>query len=241
MNKAINIFKQCLDNRNICLGMDQERQIEMFLDLLKQWNKKMNLTAIEDPQDSAIKHLYDSLTVALDSGIRIDRTIKLIDIGSGAGFPGIPLKIFCEQWNVTLVDSLKKRVGFLKTVIDQLDLSGTSVIWGRAEELGQDDNLREQFDVVTARAVAPINVLAEYCLPLAAVGGNCIFMKGPGAQEEVTLAGSAIETLGGGEVRIEKVVLPQILHQRCLVIIKKVKSTPRGYPRRPGIPSKRPL
>ncbi len=241
MDKAVEILKQYLAQRDICLSKTQTKRFAKYIQLLRQWNKKMNLTAIESDRDLAIKHFYDSLTVLFGSRPLAADPVKLADVGSGAGFPGLPLKIYCEQWDVILVDSLNKRIRFLERVIDELQLPGARTFWGRAEEIGRDSQFREQFDMVTARAVAPLNVLVEYCLPLAVVGGKCVLMKGPDVEEELKDAQGAIEILGGNLAEIKRFTLPEINHRRCLLIIDKAKPTPSRYPRRPGMPQKRPL
>jgi len=223
------------------LGIELPVEAEMLFNkhavLLEEWNRLMNLTRIPE-EEMADKHFLDSVSVLVVPQIR--RAVKVIDIGSGAGFPGIPLKSACPEMHITLVDSLGKRVEFLEAVVDKLGFENAVCLHGRAEELGQGPEHREKYDAALARAVAGLPVLCEYLLPLVRVGGTAAAMKGPGGRGEVEEASKALQTLGGEVVDIVEITLPSG-DQRQIIVMEKVSSTPREYPRRPGIPQKRPL
>lgn len=226
-----------IEELGINLSEKQKEDFYTYMNLLICWNEKVNLTAITEPKDVIIKHFVDSLTIfkALEPGK------KIIDVGTGAGFPGIPIKIYDEMAKVTLLDSLNKRIIYLNDVIQKLEIKNIESIHGRVEEIANKKEYRQQYDVATSRAVAALNVLVEYLLPLVKVGGKCICMKGPEIQDELTNAENAIKLLGG---KIEKVInfkLPNTDFERNLIIIKKIKDTPNIYPRKPGTPSKEPL
>lgn len=215
-------------------------QIERFykyMNLLIEWNEKINLTAITEPKEIIIKHFIDSLTVLKD----IKGKNTLVDVGTGAGFPGIPLKIMDEEIKITLLDSLNKRINFLNEVINQLDLKNIETIHSRVEDAGKNKKYRERFDIATARAVANLATLSEYMLPLVKVGGKSICMKGPEVSEELQNSKKAISILGGEIENIDNFQLPKSDMMRNIVIIKKVKNTPNKYPRKPGTPSKEPI
>ncbi len=214
-----------------------EEMVNKFLkyrDLLVQWNKKFNLTAIIDDKGIVLKHFVDSLSIMGD----VKGRRNLADVGTGAGFPGIPLKIAGFQGEIVLMDSLKKRVGFLDAVINELGLENCHTEHIRAEDAGRS-SLRETFEVVTARAVANLPVLCEYCLPLTKKGGIFIAMKGPEAGEEIKSSKKAIEKLGGRLKTTRKINLDDF--QRQIIVIDKIKETPGIYPRKAGTPKKRPL
>ncbi len=218
----------------------QEEQLEQFFtykELLIEWNKKMNLTAIEQEEDIITKHFIDSLSIAS----YIPDTAKVIDIGTGAGFPGIPLKILKKDLSITLLDSLNKRITFLKEVIRNLSLENIQAVHARAEELAHKEEYREQYDIAVSRAVAPMHTLLEYMLPYVKIGGKCICMKGPNLQEESKDLQNCLETLGGKIEKIEEIVLPETEIKRNIMLIKKENKTPKKYPRNPGMPSKKPL
>jgi len=215
-------------------------QIEKFykyMNLLIEWNEKINLTAITEPKEIIIKHFIDSLTVLKD----IKGKNTLVDVGTGAGFPGIPLKIMDEEIKITLLDSLNKRINFLNEVINQLDLKNIETIHSRVEDAGKNKKYRERFDIATARAVANLATLSEYMLPLVKVGGKSICMKGSEVSEELQNSKKAISILGGEIENIDNFQLPKSDMMRNIVIIKKVKNTPNKYPRKPGTPSKEPI
>ena len=219
-----------------------EEQLGLFArydDFLIDNNMRVNLTRITDPCEVAVKHFGDSFTI-LTQGI-LPQGASVIDVGTGAGFPGIPLAISRPDLQITLVDSLRKRIAFLDELIQLLGLSNVTLVWGRAEELGQNPQYREQFDVVIARAVAPLNVLAELCLPLAKMKGRFIAMKGPKADEEVEAAANALKAVGGKLLVTNVIVLPLLSEMRTLVHIIKFNLTPRGYPRKAGTPERQPI
>lgn len=224
---------------NLNLSARQLEQFEKFYAAVVDWNAKINLTAITDESDFAVKHVIDSLTVWDEekfAGVR-----KIIDVGTGAGFPGIPLKIFKPEVEIVLLDSLDKRVKFLKSVVAELNLSGVECIHGRAEDLAHDKNFRERFDLVTARAVARLSVIAEYCLPFAKVGGTFVAMKGKNFREEIAEAEHAVKILGGGEIVSVEKFLPNLPDIRAVVYVDKKKPTPKNFPRKAGLPAKNPL
>ncbi|MBO4871991.1 MAG: 16S rRNA (guanine(527)-N(7))-methyltransferase RsmG [Lachnospiraceae bacterium] len=223
----------------IRLDSGQILAFERYTELLLSWNEKINLTAITDPQDIVIKHFADSCG-PLGKEI-LGTEGRLADIGTGAGFPGIPLKILCPDLEIVLMDSLKKRIGFLETVIDELSLKGIRAVHGRAEDLARTKEFREQFDLVTARAVAQLPVLAEYCLPFVKVGGSFLAYKSAGAQRETEQAAAAIRLLGGGKPEIREYLLPDSDYRRSLIRIEKRRETPKTFPRKAGTASKKPL
>lgn len=218
------------------LTKEQIEKYYNYMDLLLEWNGKINLTAIIDPKEIILKHFVDSLTIA--KYIKDDE--KLIDVGTGAGFPGIPLSIVKENTDIVLLDSLNKRINFLEEVKENLKLENITTIHGRAEEFGKNKKERETYDIATSRAVAPLNILLEYLLPLVKVGGRAICMKGSNI-EEVENAKNALEILGGKIEKIEEITLPNSDIKRNIIIVEKVKNTPLKYPRKPGTPSKEPI
>lgn len=215
----------------------QLEQFYKYMKLLLEWNKIMNLTGITDPEEIITKHFIDSLTVAN----KIEKNNTIIDVGSGAGFPGIPIKIAFPETNILLLDSLNKRISFLSEVIEKLDLKNIKTIHGRAEDFGRDKNYREKFDIATARAVAPLNVLIEYLMPFVKIGGKCLCMKGSNSNEEIKNSDNAISLLGGTLIRSEEFFIPKTDIVRKVVEIKKVKKTENIYPRKAGVPNKKPL
>ena len=215
-------------------------QLEQFFDymnLLIEWNEKMNLTAITDPEEIILKHFIDSITILN----KIGNESKVVDVGTGAGFPGIPLSIMNPTLKITLVDSLNKRLIFLQEVVNKLNLKNIEIVHARAEEFGQNKKYREGFDVATSRAVANLSTLSEYLIPLVKVNGKVISMKASDAKEEINEAEKAIEVLGGKIEKIEEFNLPQSDIGRTVIVIKKEKQTPAKYPRKPGTPSKEPI
>lgn len=222
---------------NIEITQEQAQQFYKYMQLLLEWNEKMNLTAITEPEEVILKHFIDSITIKQ----YMDKAETVLDIGTGAGFPGIPLKILGENNEFTLLDSLNKRIIFLQTVIDELKLSNIQAIHGRAEEFIKQKNKRESYDIVVSRAVARLNVLLEYMLPFVKIGGKCICMKAFDIEEELNAAKKAIEILGGEIEKIDTITLPNSDIQRKIIIIKKVKNTPSKYPRKAGTPAKEPI
>lgn len=208
-----------------------------YANLLVAWNEKVNLTAITDDEGIAIRHFVDSLSVVP----LVPEGATLIDVGTGAGFPGIPVALVRSDVRVTLLDSLDKRVKFLNAVLSELALKNARTQHGRAEEFGCNPQWRDSFDVAVARAVAGLPVLLEYCLPYVKPGGLFLAMKGPGAREEVEEAGHALEVLGGRIVDIRTFLLPGTDMERNVVVVKKTGRTPKGYPRKSGKPGKQPL
>lgn len=206
---------------------------------LLAWNERFNLTAIRNPEGIRTKHFLDSITCALVMNGK--RKGSLIDVGTGAGFPGIPLRILLPQIQLTLVESIGKKVDFCKHVVDHLSLEGTNVVLGRVEDLGQEKLHREQYDWAVARAVANMSTLSEYLLPLVKVGGIMIAQKGEAGPAEAQKASNAFKILGGHLKIIRKIELPGIADDRYLIAIDKVAVTPDLYPRRTGLPSKKPL
>ncbi len=209
----------------------------VYMTNLLEWNEKINLTAITDEDDIILKHFIDSLTILE----YIPEKSNVIDVGTGAGFPGIPLKIVREDINMTLMDSLNKRITFLNEIINKLGLKKINAIHSRAEELAKMPEHREKYDIAVSRAVANLSTLSEYMIPFVKVGGKCICMKGSNIEEELKTAKNAIKELGG---EIEKVInfkLPDSDNERNIIIIKKVRNTKSKYPRKAGMPSKEPL
>jgi 16S rRNA (guanine(527)-N(7))-methyltransferase RsmG len=226
-----------LENLQLPYTQPMLDQLETYARLLVEWNQKMNLTAITSPEGIAVLHFADSLTLL--SSMPLTGKESMLDIGTGAGFPALPVKIFCPDLQLSLMDSLNKRLTFLREVLDTLALSAT-IYHSRAEESAQKPQLREQFDVVTARAVASLQVLAEYCLPYVKVGGYFVAMKGPSCPEELEAAQKAITLLGGKVKRVDKYQLTDG-SQRHIAIIEKVASTPAKYPRHGSKIAKKPL
>lgn len=214
-----------------------KRKYKIYMDLLIEWNKKINLTAITEKNEIILKHFVDSLTI---KDLIMDEA-SVIDVGTGAGFPGIPLKIYNDTIKVTLLDSLNKRINFLNEVINKLELKNTTAIHGRAEDIARLSDYREKYDVVTSRAVANMSTLLEYMMPFAKVGGLCICMKGSNIEEELNNSKKAIKELGGKLSKIEEFTLPDSDIKRNIVVIEKIKPISKKYPRKAGIPSKNPL
>lgn len=219
------------------LSDKQIKQFEDYRELLILWNKKINLTAITDNDQIVLKHFVDSLTISKF----IESNSKVIDVGTGAGFPGIPLKIYNDTLRITLMDALNKRVGFLNEVIDNLKLDNVCAIHSRAEDLARDKKQRENYDYAVSRAVSNLSTLAEYLLPFVRVGGECICMKGPNVDEEIEISKNAIKVLGGEIEKVDRFVLPDSDMIRNVIIIRKIRKTDCKYPRKAGIPAKKPL
>nr|WP_285851981.1 16S rRNA (guanine(527)-N(7))-methyltransferase RsmG [Sporosarcina luteola] len=217
----------------------QLQQFNKYFYMLVEWNEKMNLTAITDSPSVYLKHFYDSITAAFYTDLTGNKSI--CDVGAGAGFPSIPLKICFPNLSVTIVDSLNKRITFLTELASELELDNVTFIHSRAEDFGQNPKYREKFDIVTARAVARLSVLSELCLPLVKEGGIFISMKGAAAEEELMDAKKAINVLGAELVEKFSFNLPMEESERNIFIMNKVKKTPKKYPRKPGIPNKTPI
>lgn len=237
--KSLEILEKGVAELGIRLDEEQKSQFALYLQELKEWNKKINLTAIKDDRGIIVKHFLDSLSCL--KAEKIKRGSFLVDLGSGAGFPGLPLKIVSPSLQVTLVESSKKKIQFLSWTIKKLGLMDVVVVCERAEEFGRKELARESCDLVVARAVAPLSILAEYALPLLKIGGYFIAQKSKVSKEEVTQAESAIQILGGQIEKIMPTKVPFLEAVRHLVLIKKIHFTPVKYPRRVGVPLKRPL
>ena len=230
-------LKKYLIELNIELKEKQINQLYDYMNLLIEWNKKINLTAIIEPKEIILKHFVDSLTISK----YINEKSTLIDIGTGAGFPGIPLKILRDDINITLVDSLNKRIKFLDEVIEKLNLDNIKTVHGRAEEIGRNTEYREKFDYATSRAVANIATLSEYLIPLINKNGKCIYMKGPNIDDELEKGKNAISVLGGIIVNKDEFELPYSDIKRTIIVIEKIKNTSAKYPRKAGMPAKEPI
>ncbi|MFA6308491.1 MAG: 16S rRNA (guanine(527)-N(7))-methyltransferase RsmG [Clostridia bacterium] len=270
MNKELqNLLIEGAEAFSESINEEQIEKFVLYMDLLKEWNGRFNLTAIEDDRDVIVKHFIDSLSILpyikkgkkennsndckrdsnsrfddkgndLDDNLYVGSKLSLIDIGSGAGFPGIPVKILRDDISVTLVDSLEKRVKFLKEVTARLDLKGMSSLHGRAEDFGMNPKYRERFDICTARAVANLPVLLEYCLPFVKIGGIFIAMK-TSNNEEMENSKKALEILGGEIEKINDITLPSSSIKRSIIVVGKKRATPAQYPRKAGKASKGPI
>ncbi len=248
--QKIRKYLESISENHISLSDTQLAQFETYYEMLVEKNKVMNLTAITEREDVILKHFIDSIALAGYMNLA-DKCLKVIDVGTGAGFPGIPLKIAFPQLDVTLFDSLNKRVNFLNDVIDELKLDGAvasqsgigacTAIHGRAEEGGRNKDMREQFDLVVSRAVANMAVLSEYCIPFVKQGGYFIPYKTDKIDEELNQGKKAISILGGKVEKVEKMQLAGSDIGRSFVFIKKIKATPKSYPRKPGTANKQPL
>lgn len=231
------IFEKYAEEINIEVNTEQIDKFYKYMNLLLEWNEKINLTAIIEPKEVILKHFIDSLTIQK----HIKDNSYLVDVGTGAGFPGIPLKILRNDINIVLLDSLNKRINFLNEVCNSLDLKNIIAIHSRAEEFARNKKYRERFDVVTSRAVANLSTLSEYMLPLTKIGGLCICMKGKEVDEELKSAKKAISVLGGTLKSKEEFFLNAEEISRNVILLEKVKSTPSKFPRKAGTPSKEPL
>ena len=240
MNKLVNICNKI----NIEISDDQINCFEKYYELLIEKNKVMNLTAITDKEDVIVKHFIDSIALIpylLDKGININNKLKIIDIGTGAGFPGLPLKIMMPDVKFTLLDSLNKRVSFLNEVIDELKLKDIEALHGRAEDYASDNKYREKYDICVSRAVANLSTLSEYCIPFVKENGFFISYKAGESEEEINKSKNAIKILGGKINKVEEFVLPGTDVSRVFVFIRKLELTDKKYPRKAGVPAKKPL
>jgi len=227
------------------LGIDltsaQIDSFQIYYQELIDWNHRINLTAIIDYHDVQVKHFLDSLTVFFGLPEPLPKDFKLIDVGSGGGFPGLPLKIIFPQIEMVLLESTNKKADFLKHIVQTLGLDDVDVVAGRAEEMAHLPDYREQFDTVVARGLAEMDVLAELTLPFCRVGGYLIAQKKGEIETELAASLNAITAMGGRLSGVKNIALSEFTDRRCLLIIEKVSPTPAKYPRRPGIPTKRPL
>lgn len=234
--EILNIFEEGVKKYCVNINKEQTEKFVLYAELLKEWNKKFNLTAIEEDRDVVIKHFIDSVSIIP----YIKECNTLIDIGTGAGFPGIPIKIIRDDINVTLVDSSEKKVTFLNEVILRLELKGICAVCGRAEDMAQNLLYREKFDIVVARAVAKLPVLLEYCLAFVKMNGIFIAMKGDAAKE-IEESKKALDVLGGKIEEINKIILTQSDMKRSIITIRKCSNTPKKYPRKAGKIKKEPI
>ena len=239
MNECLSVLRMRCKDLGIVLTEEQTRQFEIYYNCMVEKNKVMNLTAITQPMEVVEKHYLDSLLVVRH--VDLSRAISVLDMGTGAGFPGIPLKIVFPHLHVTLADSLNKRILFLDEVIDACGLTGIDTVHGRAEDLGRNNNYREQYDLVVSRAVANLSTLSEYCLPLVREEGLFVSYKSAEIEEELKTAQKAIRLLGGLQSRVEKDTIPGTALERSFVIIQKNQKTPAKFPRKAGMPGKEPI
>lgn len=230
-------FKQLAEKSKLKIENEKIEKFYNYMLLIQVWNEKINLTAITKPREVIIKHFLDSLTIAN----QIEDSARIIDIGTGAGFPGIPLKIYNDSLKITLLDSLNKRAIFLKEVVDKLKLQNVEIIHGRAEDFAQNLNYREKYNIAVSRAVAPLNILLEYMIPYVKVGGKVIAMKGSNAIEEINESENALIELNSSIKEQKKIFLPEESGERCIIVVEKDRKTPKKYPRKAGIPKKQPL
>ena len=230
-----------LSKHNFELTDKQKQQFKLYFKFLIEVNEHVNLTRITEENEVYLKHFYDSVTPLFVFGDVFKDGATLCDVGAGAGFPSIPLKILKPSLKVTIVDSLAKRLTFLKDLIAKLDLDNVELVHGRAEDVGQNKLYREKFDIVTARAVAKMSVLSEYCLPLVKKDGYFVALKGPKAEDELDEGQKALAVLGGKLIKDEELTLSGTTEERTLVLVKKVKETPKKYPRQAGTPRRKPI
>lgn len=233
------ILRQGINGFGIEANDQMINDLKTYREILVDWNQKMNLTGIEEEREVFIKHFLDSIS-AVSNGY-IKNRISLIDVGTGAGFPGLPLKICLRDIKLTLLDSLNKRINFLQEVSNTVNLEDVEFIHGRAEDFGKDSKYREQFDVATARAVAGLPILMEFCVPFVKLGGYFVCLKGPNANLELEESQKAMEVLGLEFIEKIDIELPNEELKHNILVFKKVKNTPEKYPRKAGKPAKSPI
>ena len=237
--KYFDLMKQVCEDLGMEFNEDKYKQFMTYKDLLKEWNEKINLTAITEDEEIVTKHFIDSIKAySLDE---FKNAESIIDVGTGAGFPGIPLAIMRSDLNVTLLDSLNKRINFLDIVVSALELKNVTTIHSRAEDGAKNKALREKFDIATSRAVANMSVLSEFCIPYVRLGGHFIALKGPSVTEELQNSKNALGTLGGKLITVKEVDIEGTDLKHNLVVVEKVKETPKAYPRKAGTVTKKPL
>lgn len=234
-----NILEEASNNEKLSFDEDKYNKFMIYKDMIKEWNEKINLTAITEDDEIIKKHFIDSIKVFKIDELKASK--RIIDIGTGGGFPGIPMKIMNPECEIVLLDSLNKRINFLNKVIKELKLENIEAVHGRAEDFVKENNCRESFDAVVSRAVANLTVLSEFCLPYVKIGGYFVALKGPAIEEEMNDAKNALKILGGKVERIEEVTIEGSDLNHNLVVIKKIKETPKKYPRKAGMVTKNPL
>lgn len=239
MAKVERILRTGASKLGLKLTRDEVEKFTIYLRLIMEWNKWVNLVGAESDREIVINHFLDSLSCFKSD--QIEEHLKAVDVGTGAGLPGIPIKIVRPGLKLTLLDSQRKRINFLEKVVSELGFDRIRIVWSRAEDFGRDSKEREAYDVAVARAVAPLPILLEYVLPLLAVRGYFISQRGPKAEEEVAEAETALRLLGGKAEEILPVKVPYLRAKRHLVLIRKVTRISDQYPRRAGIPAKRVL
>jgi 16S rRNA (guanine527-N7)-methyltransferase len=239
LDKVQDIFQELLKEHQLELSAEQLHQFEIYYQELVTWNEKMNLTGITEREQVYVKHFYDSITLSFY--MDMNQILTMADIGSGAGFPGIPLKICYPHLKLTIIDSLNKRIQFLQNVVDQLGLQDVQLIHGRAEDIARKEQFRDTYDLVSARAVARMAVLNEFCLPFVKTGGIFAAMKGLDPQEELKEAARSLNELKGKLSATHHFELPMENSERHIILINKTASTPKKYPRKAGTPLKSPI
>lgn len=234
-----NLMEKSAEDAGLQFSKEKYDKFITYMKLLQEWNEKINLTAIIEDEDIIKKHFIDSMKAFKRDELK--NANNLIDVGTGAGFPGLPIAIMKDDIKVTLLDSLNKRINFLNTVISKLELSNVTTIHSRAEDGAKDSNLREKFDIATSRAVANMSVLSEFCLPYVKIGGNFIALKGPSVDQEIKDSMNAISILGGKLIDICEVNIEDTELKHNLVVVKKIKECSKNYPRKAGLITKNPL